>query len=122
MKESGKSNSAIAVVARRLRCPTCARRYRLQDITQLDQDEQRAVFKLRCPLCLAERLIIARWEGKRVELLYTELDQEEWTHYHARAAIQSDDVIQMHCNMQTYDGDLSDILEDPLLQDSSLNE
>lgn len=122
MHESRKSNQVVSAIARRLRCPGCARRYRMQDFTQIDQAENVSVFEIRCAMCRRNRLIIALWENRRLALFHTDLDAAEWQHYRALPPVRSDDVIRFHLAMQSYEGDLSDVLEDPLLNDSAFPE
>jgi hypothetical protein len=122
VQDSRKSNPAGSLIARRLRCQGCLRRYRLQDVSQIDQDDHVTVFNVRCAMCSRQRLIIAEQERGRIKLLHTDLDDAEWRHYRSQPSVDCDDVIRTYADMSRYDGDLTDVLEDPLLSDSSLVE
>jgi hypothetical protein len=103
-----------ALMARRLRCAGCMRRFRPQDIEALDSTEQRATFRLRCPMCHTERLVIAVWNKSAVRTFATDIDLEEWTYYRNASPINVDDVLRVHQMLAVYAEDFSDVLEDPL--------
>lgn len=114
MSESYSLPDIGSHLARLLRCQSCRRRARPKDLQTLQHQANSAVFRLRCPVCAQERLLVARWSGLAVKMYHTELDAEEWQHYSQSPRVSADDVIRMHLTMSTYDGDLSDVLEDPL--------
>ncbi len=93
------------------------RRFRAQDISPLETNTRSGVFRLRCPMCRSERLVIAVWRRNAIRTYATELDAQEWVYYRQAPPIQSDDVIRVHAMLLEYDGDLSDVLEDPLLDE-----
>lgn len=104
-----------AVMARRLRCPSCLRRFRPQDISALESRAHLGVYRLRCPMCNSQRLVIAVWNKNAVRTYTTDLDAEEWMFYRHAPPINADDVLRVHQMFATYDGDFSDVLEDPIL-------
>jgi hypothetical protein len=118
LSETGKLPDITAVMARRLRCPSCMRRFRPQDISALESSGRFGVFRLRCPMCNSQRLIMAQWSKNAIRTYVTDLDTEEWQHYRNGPPINVDDVLRVHRMLQTYDGDLSDVLEDPVLSES----
>jgi hypothetical protein len=94
------------------------RRFRQQDIIALESNARSGVFRLRCPMCTAERLVLAVWTKTAVQTYTTDLDAEEWGHYRHKPPIQIDDLLRVHQMLATYEGDLSDVLEDPLFDES----
>ncbi|HZQ09430.1 MAG TPA: hypothetical protein VFD70_22820 [Anaerolineae bacterium] len=106
-----------AVMARRLRCPRCSRRFRPQDISALETGPRFGVYRLRCPMCTSQRLVIAVWNKTAVRTYTTDLDAEEWMFYRQAPAINADDVLRIHQMLVAYEGDFSDVLEDPILED-----
>lgn len=116
MNDSGRLSDITALMARRLRCPTCLRRFRTQDIFTLESSARFGVFRLRCPMCHTDRLVIAVWNKNRVETFATDLDAQEWIHYRHAPAIDTDDVIRVARMLQNYEGGFADILEDPLFE------
>ncbi len=117
MSDSGKLSNVTALMARRLRCPSCMRRFRAQDISTVESASRFGVFSLRCPMCISERLVIAVWTKNSVRTYISDLDAQEWQYYRRKPPIDSDDVIRITRMMQEYDGDLSDVLEDPLFEE-----
>lgn len=73
------------------------------------------VYALRCPMCVSHRLVLALWQKGGVRTFTTDLDREEWLYYRNAPPIDVDDVIRVARLMSGYDGDLSEVLEDPLL-------
>ncbi|MBI4673014.1 MAG: hypothetical protein HY741_15275 [Chloroflexi bacterium] len=118
MSETSKLPDITALMARRLRCPVCMRRFRTQDISVIESAPRRGVFCLRCPMCASQRLVIGVWNKNAMRTYVTDLDQEEWTYYRHAPPIHSDDVLRMVRMLRTYDGDFSDVLEDPILGES----
>ena len=114
MNESEKMPDMASVMLHRLRCANCARRFRPQDIIPLESAAQSGVFRLRCPMCVTERLVIGVWRKNGLRTYMTDLDREEWNHYRRTAAINCDDVLRVVQMLRAYDGDFSDILEDPI--------
>lgn len=116
MNDTGRAADITALMARRLRCPGCMRRFRTQDFSTIESDPRRAVFRLRCPMCHVERLIIATWNRSAVKTYTTDLDVQEWFYYRSKPAINADDVIRVARMFTGYEGDFSDVLEDPLFE------
>ncbi|TAH51905.1 MAG: hypothetical protein EYC68_08990 [Chloroflexota bacterium] len=106
-----------ALMARRLRCSSCMRRFRPQDISTIESTARFGAFRLRCPLCLSERLVIAVWTKSAIRTFSTDLDYAEWNYYRQAPPINADDVIRMARIMSEYEGDFSDVLEDPMFDE-----
>lgn len=118
MAESGKIPDLTALMANRLRCPHCKRRFRSQDIATIESGRRISVYRLRCPICTVNRLVIALSYKNGVRTFATDLDAEEWLHYRHAAPINADDVLRIVRMLQEYEGDFTDVLEDPLFNDS----
>ena len=104
----------IEKIARRLKCTTCDRRYRTRDFELLDQKENVAVMCVECRFCHKQSVILAVVQRRRVQPLYSELEPQEWSWYNQLPPVSVDDVIEIHRRMQAYEGDFTDVLEDPL--------
>jgi hypothetical protein len=114
LSESGKFPDITTLMARRLRCQGCTRRFRPQDIVMIESAPRFGVFRLRCPMCVSERLVIGTWNKNAIHMYATDLDQEEWKYYRHAPPINSEDVLRVVQMLKTYDDDFSDVLEDPL--------
>jgi hypothetical protein len=121
MKESFNKAALIEKMAQRLHCSNCARRYRARDFAFLEERENAVVMRLDCAHCHKKSIVVALIQRRGVHPLYSELEPDEWQRYRHSPAVTRDDVIMMHRTMASYDGDFSDVLEDPLPPDSSEN-
>lgn len=119
MSNSGKMPDLTALLARQVRCAQCARRFRARDILLIDSAPRVSVFRLHCAMCLSRRLVIGVWNKNTLRLCLTELDEQEWRHYRHARPIQSDDVLRVVEMLRSYEGDFSDVLEDPLFDESA---
>ena len=68
-------------------------------------------------MCSAQRVIVAVWGKNSVRTFQSDLDAEEWMHYRNASPIDYDDVIRVARLMSEYEGDLTDVLEDPLFDE-----
>ncbi len=118
MSNAGRWADITALMARRLRCPGCMRRFRSQDISTLESAPRFGVFRLTCPMCHSKRLIFAVWGRNGVRTFMNDLDEQEWVYYRYAPPIATEDLLRFHTMLQAYDGDLSDVLEDPLFDES----
>jgi hypothetical protein len=92
------------------------RRFRPQDIATIESAPRLAVFRLRCPTCTIQRLVIAVWNRNAVRTYLTDLDAQEWAFYRHAPPVNSDDVLRMYQMLKDYAGDFGDVLEDPLFE------
>jgi hypothetical protein len=93
------------------------RRFRSQDFVTVESAERFGVFQLRCPMCSTQRVIVAVWGRSSVRTFASDLDAEEWLYYRNLPPIHYDDVIRVARLMSEYEGDFSDVLEDPLFDE-----
>jgi hypothetical protein len=117
LNDTSRLPDITALMARRLRCPACMRRFRAKDIATIESSARFGVFRLNCPMCTSQRLVIAVWNRNAVRTYTTDLDAQEWVHYRHAPPIDVDDVIRISRMLSEYDGDLSDVLEDPLFEE-----
>lgn len=115
MNGFGSPLDLTAWMARQMRCPQCLRRFRAQDVSAIEQGSHHLVCQFHCPICSQERLLVITWDQSVLRAHYTELDAEEWLYYRKQPPLGPDDVIRIHQMLKEYDGDLSDVLEDPFL-------
>lgn len=120
LSESAKRADIAALMTHRLRCPQCKRRYRPQDFHIVESAPQWSVFRLRCAMCLTQRLLIGVRSKNTMRAYATDLDVQEWNHYRRLPPIDADDVVRVARMLKTYDGDFSDVLEDPILDEPGL--
>ncbi len=114
MQDSLNKDEIIEKIARRLRCSTCGRRYKPYDFTVMEEREDIAVMKMVCRECHKQSVVFAVIQRRRVRPVYSELQPDEWQRFRDQRPLSNDDMIDFHRSLNEYDGDLSDILEDPL--------
>jgi hypothetical protein len=118
LDESGKFLDIAALMTRRLRCESCARRFRPQDISLVESAPQYSVFRLRCAMCDSQRLVIGVQHQNAIRTYATDLDTAEWNYYRRLPRLDADDVVRVARMLKTYEGDFSDVLEDPILDEA----
>jgi ribosomal protein S27E len=114
MQEPLDKNEIIEKIAKRLKCSTCGRRYRPFDFHIVEDRGNIAVMKIVCPECRKQSIVFAIVHRKRVHPVFTELEPDEWSRFRRLPPVDRDDVVEIHREMQHYDGDFGDVLEDPL--------
>ncbi len=114
MQEPLSKNEIIEKIARRLQCTTCGRRYKAYDFSVIEERENLAVMRLICRECHKQSVVLAVVQRRKVRPVLSELEPDEWRRFSRMVALSSDDVIRMHRDMEAYDGDFTDVLEDPL--------
>ncbi|MGB8647604.1 MAG: hypothetical protein WCF84_20385 [Anaerolineae bacterium] len=114
MQEPLNKNEIIDKIARRIQCTACGRRYKAYDFAVVEERANLAVMRLTCRECHKQSIVLAVVQRRQVRPVFSELDPDEWQHFRRLPPLASDDVIRMHREMQAYDGDFTDVLEDPL--------
>lgn len=114
MNENASSQILIRQIAARVKCAVCGHHFAMSDIRVLGHREQIWAMRVNCRECRTQALLLAVVDGKTTQPVYTDLSPDEWQRFNDRPPISVDDVIAMHQHIQSYDGDFSEILEDPL--------
>ncbi len=114
MQEPLNKNEIIEKIARRLQCSTCGRRYKAYDFSIIEERENIAVMRLVCRECHKKSVVLAVVQHRKVRPVLSELEPDEWLRFHKLPPLGSDDVILMHRQMAEYNGDLGEVLEEPL--------
>lgn len=114
MGENVSSQALIRQIAARVRCAVCGHHFGTSDIQIVGHREQIWAMRANCRECRTQALLLAVVEENSARPVYTDLAPTEWQRFKDGPPISVDDVIEMHQFIQTYDGDFSEILEDPL--------
>ncbi len=117
MSEHASSQALIRQIVARVKCAVCGHHFKASDIQVLGHREQIWAMKVKCRECRTEALLLAAVEGRATRSVYTDLAPDEWQRFADCSPITVDDVITMHQFIESYDGDFSEILEDPLPED-----
>ncbi len=117
MQEPLNKNEIIEKIARRLKCSTCGRHYKPYDFHVLEERDHLAVMKIICRNCRKQSVVLAVIQRRRVRPVYSEMEPDEWQRFRNLQPLTYDAVIDMHREMKQYEGDFSEVLEDPLPAD-----
>ena len=114
MQENVITQALIRQIAARVKCTVCGHHFGTSDIRVIGHRDQVWAMQINCRECRTQALLLAMVDGRMARPIFTDLAPDEWLRFKDQPPISVDDVIAMHQHMQTYDGDFSEILEDPL--------
>ena len=104
----------IRQIVARVRCAVCHHSFRANDIQIVGQRGNVWAMRVACPMCRTQALLFAVLTERTARTLYSDLTPDEWTRFKDRPPISMEDVITFHEYMCAYDGDFSEILDEPL--------
>lgn len=104
----------IQQIVEHVTCSVCGHHYGKSDVQIIGRREQVWAMKVHCRECRTKALLLAVVNDTGTRPVYTDLAPDEWERFRESPPISVDDVIQAHEYLQGYDGDFTDILEDPL--------
>lgn len=114
MKHEVSSEVLIRQIAKHVTCTTCGHHFALNDIEFVGRRENVWAMRVNCRECRTKALLFAVVNKGTARSIYSDLAPEDWDRFKDSPAISVDDVIQVHEYIQAYDGDFTDILEEPL--------
>ncbi|HEY6042814.1 MAG TPA: hypothetical protein VIX58_11845 [Anaerolineae bacterium] len=104
----------VQKIAGRFACNQCGRKYRARNITTVDKWDASRLLRLACAWCGAEEVLSVVLQGNQARAVLLDLVASEWTYFRRQRAISVNDVVNMARAMRDYDGDFSEILEEPI--------
>ncbi len=122
MQEPLNKNEIIEKISRRLKCVRCGRRYRPYDFQLMEERENFAVLRIVCRDCHKQSLVLALVQHRKLRSVVSELEPDEWQRFRKCKPLTRDEVVSFHRMMQAYDGDFTDVLEDPLPREEAEDE
>ncbi len=114
MNEKVNAQVLIRQIVAHVKCTVCGHHFGASDIQILGHREQVWAMRVNCRECRTQALLLAVVEGNATRPVYTDLAPDEWQRFKDCPPISADDVIAMHRHIQSYDGDFSEILDEPL--------
>lgn len=117
MKGDVSSQALIRQIAARVTCAVCSHHFAANDIELVGKRENVWAMRVNCRECKTKALLLAvvsQGTARRVE---SDLVPEDWERFKENSPISVDDVIAIHEFIRSYDGDFTDILEEPLPED-----
>jgi hypothetical protein len=96
-----------------VKCAVCQHQYQADDIQVIEDHEDLWVLSVVCSECHTQGLIFAVVREVAAEPESTsEVEDESWARYELMPAINKDEVLDMHCLLRQFDGDIFDLLTD----------
>jgi hypothetical protein len=114
MDSNSTSRALIREIVAHVRCAVCGHHFAASDVRVVGRTEQVWAMHINCRECRTQALLFAVIKEGGAEPIYTDLAPDEWERVKDRPPISTDDVIAVHQYMQSYDGDFSEIMDEPL--------
>lgn len=114
MNPNPNTQAIVRQIVARVRCGVCKHHFGISDIHPLGKREHAWAFRVRCRECRTEALMLVVVTNRGAQPIYTDLAPSEWERFKASPPISDDDVIAVHRYIQSYDGDFSELLDEPL--------
>ena len=108
------SQALIRQIVEHVTCAVCGHHYGKSDVQILGRREQVWAMKVQCRECRTKSLLLAVVNDTGTRPVYTDLVPDEWERFRESPPVSVDDVVRAHEYLQGYEGDFTDILEDPL--------
>ena len=114
MNPNTNSQALIRQIIAHVRCAVCGHHFGMSDIQVVGRRENIWAMRVNCRECRTEALLLAIVNEGAAQPVYTDLAPDEWERFKDHPPVSVNDVIAMYQHMQSYHGDFSEILEDPL--------
>ena len=102
--------SSIKRLLASMKCGACGRHYEADSIDILGQQEDLWFLKILCPACHTQYLVVAVVKEGMVSEVITDLTEAELEKFSGIGGVVTDDVLDMHNFLTTFNGDLSQLL------------
>lgn len=117
MNQNAITQSMIRQIVSQARCAMCGHSFNVNDVRVIGKRDNAVAMSVTCRECRTQALFLAVLGRGKTKPIYTDLTPSEWDRFKSRPAISSDDVIEFYRFMDSYDGDLSEIMDEPLPQE-----
>lgn len=117
MKNDVTAQALIRQIAANVTCAVCGHHFGAKDIELVGKRENIWAMQVNCRECHTKALLLAVVNQGTARQVDTDLVPEDWHRFKNRPPISVDDVISVHEFIQSYAGDFTDILEEPLPED-----
>ncbi len=114
MKHDVTGQALIRQIAAHVTCTVCGHHFATNDIEYIGRRENVWTMRVNCRECRTKALLFAVVNQGTARSIYSDLAPEDWERFKDSSPISADDVIAVHEYIQSYAGDFSDILDEPL--------
>ncbi len=108
------TQAIIRQIVAHVTCAVCNHRFGISDVQVVGRRDQVWAMRVRCRECRTEALLLAVVNEEGTQSIYTDLTPPEWERFKNAPTITVDDVIAAHEFLESYDGDFSEVLDEPL--------
>lgn len=92
-----------------VKCSSCGQTYLSRNIRILGHHHDLWFLSAFCPACHTQYLVAASVEGGKLPVV-TDLTEAELSRFRHATTLTADDVLDMHCFLRQYEGDLARLL------------
>jgi len=114
MNQNALTQALIRQIVARTRCTTCGHHFGPSDVRVIGRRDKTWVMSMQCRECRTQALVLAVVNDGVAQSFYTDLLPDEWERVKARPPNSTNDVIEFYRAMEAYDGDFSEIMDEPL--------
>ncbi len=111
------TQAIIRQIVAHVTCAVCGQHFAMSDIHVVGRREQVWAMRVRCRECRTEALLLAVVNEAGTQSIYTDLMPAEWERFKNAVPVTADDVISVHEFLAAYEGDLSELMDEPLPQE-----
>jgi hypothetical protein len=117
MNQNGITQSLIRQIVAHTRCAACGHSFNSKNVHVIGKRDNALAMSAVCRECRTQALFLVMLGQSKPQPIYTDLTPGEWHRFQARPAISHDDVIEFYRYMDSYAGDLSEVMDEPLPQE-----
>jgi hypothetical protein len=114
MNQNAITQAMIRQIVAHARCAVCGHHFSKSDIQIIGRRENAWAMSVTCRECRTKALMLAVMANGVTQPIYTDLDPVEWERFKARPPISENDVINFYAWLSAYEGDFSEVLDEPL--------
>ena len=114
MKNISNNQALIQQIIENVTCAVCGHHFGKSDFQVVGRRGSVWAMRVDCRECRTRALLFAVVGDNATQTVYTDLSPEDWKRFQNNPPVSANDVIEIHECMQRYDGDFSEILEEPL--------
>ena len=114
MNQNALTQAMIRQIVANARCGVCGHHFNKSDVHVIGRRDNVWAMGVTCRECQSKGLMLAVLAGGTTHQVYTDLEPHEWKRFQSRPPISFDDVIGFYQHMDAYDGDFSEIMDEPL--------
>jgi len=114
MNQNAITQAMIRQIVAHAKCSVCGHHFTKNDVQVIGRRENAWAMSVTCRECRTKGLMLAVITNGTTQPYHTDLEPSEWARIKERPPISADDVVKVYEYLDAYDGDFSEILDEPL--------